>query len=56
MFLNMTYIGYNIRVRDFCLCNTISVVVFLCTIYSLATTCFGRTTIFRQKYVQRKII
>jgi hypothetical protein len=36
-----------ISVRDFRLHSTISVVF---TIYSLAVTCFGRTTIFKRKY------
>jgi hypothetical protein len=43
--------AHEIRARDFHLRNAISVVF---TIYSLATTCLGRMTIFRWKYIQRK--
>jgi hypothetical protein len=38
--------------RDFRLRNAISVVF---TIYSLAATCFGCTTIFKRKYIQWKL-
>jgi hypothetical protein len=39
---------YEIMVRDFRLRNAMSVAV---TIYSLVATCFGRTSIFKWKYM-----
>jgi hypothetical protein len=41
-----------IKVKDFLLHNDISIVF---TIHSLAATCFGRMTIFKWKYIERKL-